>query len=471
LATESPRRWETYFLALTDIGQIEDAVAQRSEFGVTIAALSPPARFRLAMFDFRRALAAQPGKLPDPQVKKAIADLLATMGLLPAAFRQRADVAAMTSALDEIRRQTVGSGMDLATAGLAALGYWKASRPSPDTVRYAWDEQKETLTFRRVAPKGQKPCFLCTTEVSVGLFRKVVLNPRANRWNEVAKLLGTDDDKYGPRTWTGTTGPIALSNSWLASPLPPPLINKVYLPATDPGAVTAEHPMQQVSLAAAIYFARLMNCRLPTSGEWLAAYAADKTAGGGKPYNLRDKTWADQKAHAIQLEDAGDLMDRQQYFPDAGVFWPKTIAADQRKLEREAESHPGAPTDGFLWFDKVGTDTGRPFRHLVGNVAEFVYDAPGAVQAIKTMTPEAIQGLLKTPAGGASARVIGASAISPPQVPRDKPQAIGSPAEKEGFSDVGLRLAFSAGPERLQSRVLRLLKGLANQGYLSATPP
>jgi len=52
----------------------------------------------------------------------------------------------------------------------------------------------------------------------------------------------------------------------------------------------------------------------------------------------------------------------------------------------------------------------------------------------------------------------------------DKPHELASPAGKEGFSDVGFRLAFLAGPGRLQDRVLTLLKGTTNEGYLSATP-
>jgi hypothetical protein len=48
-------------------------------------------------------------------------------------------------------------------------------------------------------------------------------------------------------------------------------------------------------------------------------------------------------------------------------------------------------------------------------------------------------------------------------------QAQELPAGVDSFSDVGFRLAFFAGREPLQSRVLRLLKAMQNQGYLA--PP
>lgn len=471
LAAENPGRWEAYFVNLSDVGQIEDAVGRMAEFGAKPdAQLSPLARFRLGMYRFRGDVSAQPDKLPDAQVKTIMGDFLAKLQGMPAEFRGRSDVSALVGALEKIRTEPGGGGVDVAKAGPAGLGHWRA-RQDGDTVIYSWQWQPgktEELTFREITTTGGKRCFLCTTEVSVGLFMRVVLDPNAPKWAEMSKLLLSDDDKYGPRVWTGGTA-MAVNSSWLAA-LPPPLVGKMYAAGTDPGPVAPEHPMQQISFAAATYFARLMNCRLPTSAEWLAAYRADKAAASAKPHNLRDKTWQAQKNYAAKLEDDGDLMDREQYFPDAGVFWPKSIAVADRKIARDAEVKAQAATDGYLWFAKVGSDNGRQFQHLVGNVAEYVYDDPDTIDKLKAMTPESIQGLLK--AGGAPAGVIGGSAMSapPPQVAEDKRYELAAPAGKEGFSDVGFRLAFLAGPGRLQDRVLTLLKGTTNEGYLSATP-
>ena len=464
LSGEGPRRWQVYFLARSDPAVIADTAARRSQFGVTDGAgLSAFARFRLAVHDFRRDVAARPDSLEDEAVKAAIARFQQHVKPL-ATVTAKSDVAAMLAELEKARTAEGGS-VDLSKAGPALQG-WTKTNQTAETVSYAWPEKKYELTFRRVTPAGGKPCFLSTTEVSVGLFVDRVASDR--KWADVSKLVVSDDDMYGPRVWTAREGRMAVGSEWLAE-LPPPLEGKMYSPETQPGPVTADHPVQQVSLAAAVYFARLLNCRLPTSGEWLAAYEADPPAAGAA--NLRDKTWGQQKAHAMKLEDDGDLMDREQYYPDAGIFWPKSIASSDRKVSRDAVVPGDAGTDKRLWPAKTSADEGRKFAHLVGNVAEYVFDSPEAVANLKALTPDGLQSLLASAAGGAGGKVIGGSAMSAPQVPFGKPQPLASPGGRDGYSDVGFRLAFFAGRERLQSRVLRLLKAAANEGYFPAVTP
>jgi len=67
--------------------------------------------------------------------------------------------------------------------------------------------------------------------------------------------------------------------------------------------------------------------------------------------------------------------------------------------------------------------------------------------------------------------VIGGSAMSPSQVPVDQPQALANPASNECYSDVGLRLAFLAGRERIQTTLQKLLGGMPNEGYLPPAKP
>jgi hypothetical protein len=100
-------------------------------------------------------------------------------------------------------------------------------------------------------------------------------------------------------------------------------------------------------------------------------------------------------------------------------------------------------------------------------VAEFVFEDPDALVALKPATGQAVRQFLGTAA--AQARVIGGSALSAPTVAVDQPQEL--PAGADSFSDVGFRLAFFAGREPLQSRVLRLLKAMQNQGYLAPPAP
>ena len=74
--------------------------------------------------------------------------------------------------------------------------------------------------------------------------------------------------------------------------------------------------------------------------------------------------------------------------------------------------------DGILWFRESPSATAE-FQDLAGNLAEFVADEAGKVF------------------------VIGASALSPPTRPSDQPFELGADQYATGFSDVGLRLAFS----------------------------
>jgi len=472
LAAESPGRWQAYFVSLSDVGQIEDAVGQMGKFGVKPGGqLSPLARFRLATYDFRRGVSAQPGKLPDAQVKQIIGDFLAKLNALPGTFRQRSDVSAMMDALGKARAEPGGGGVDLSKAGPAGLAQWRIVRQTPDTVTYSWDGAKEELTFRKVTTTGGKRCFLCTTETSVDLFRKVV----AKSWQDVDALLVPDDDAYGPRVWVRSGGELAVSPRWLHNvhSMIDGVKLRLYAEAAKPAEMpTGAHPMQHVSLAGAIYFCRLMNCRLPTSAEWLAALQASKAASAEKP-NLRDETWRIQRDHMISLEEDNGVPVEWNY-PYAGIFSPRGVAL---KKKREALPVAGAGNDKLLWFAKVGEGGQAAFRHLVGNVAEFTYENPEEFQHTKGGAEVTVSEVMKlAKAAKLAARVIGGSALSAPEVAPRKPQELPDPGSDEdakqafSFSDVGFRLAFLAGPGRLQDRVLMLLKGIASEGYLSPAP-
>ena len=110
--------------------------------------------------------------------------------------------------------------------------------------------------------------------------------------------------------------------------------------------------------------------------------------------------------------------------------------------------------------------SGACFHHLVGNVAEYVYEYPKALDGMHARTPAALRELL---IGNPDAvRVIGASALSSPELwngkdkPFDKAYPFGISGERgdlanAGYSDVGLRLAFTAPGEPLQESLSRLL--------------
>ena len=129
--------------------------------------------------------------------------------------------------------------------------------------------------------------------------------------------------------------------------------------------------------------------------------------------------------------------------------------------------------DGTLWFRPVGA--GTTFQNLVGNVAEFVLNAPADFDRqcadLRSGKPtKAADHFLKLVQENPGAlRVVGASALSPPEFwdGKKRPFTTAWPvklAKKawDSFSDVGFRLAFTAPRETPSDQLRRIL---ARQGY------
>jgi hypothetical protein len=116
-------------------------------------------------------------------------------------------------------------------------------------------------------------------------------------------------------------------------------------------------------------------------------------------------------------------------------------------------------SDRTLFFRPVGPEAGRTFSNLIGNVAEYVFDAPEAFEDLPDKKPDAIAALIAQHKKELS--VIGGSALSPPEVPADQPIPVAD--VNAAYADVGFRLAFS---EPAGSPLARLRAVLAAQPYL-----
>ena len=129
----------------------------------------------------------------------------------------------------------------------------------------------------------------------------------------------------------------------------------------------------------------------------------------------------------------------------------------------------------MLWFATVGSG-GKGFQHLVGNVAEFVFQPPAGLdeklqELPKSEASKAAATFLKLVQDhAASLRVIGGSALSAPEVWDGKGKPFGKawPVElvkgaRDSYSDVGFRLAFTAPRETPADQLRRILR---RRGYL-----
>ncbi|HEX8915849.1 MAG TPA: hypothetical protein VF796_26070, partial [Humisphaera sp.] len=354
--------------------------------------------------------------------------------------------------------------------------------PEPPATLAVTVRDRYELTFVRLAPAGQRPFYLATTELSLGQFIAAV--DAGGDWSTANALLGNvavpggpgPTPFRGPRAWerpsSANTAIDRFPDFWrfdaadgagrefaFDRPLRRTKFNARSLSPEAGGDPTYDHPMQQLSAQAGLYAAAVLNCRLPTPREWLAAYEQERAAVGDawpKDWNLRDAAWARQAAFARgeapgqwPLVGGGGATGAP-----AGVFWPTGTPRPA------AASAATRGDDGVLFFRTVAAGGGT-FKNLVGNVAELTCDQPDAWDhARDRKTVDGVRKFGQTYASHLC--VIGGSAFSPPELDPLRPQPLASAAEP--FCDVGVRLAFTA-PAR--STAERLKWFLDEQKYLA----
>jgi len=302
-----------------------------------------------------------------------------------------------------------------------SLADWEGPFKAETGVAYRWNGY--TLTFVEVASDGEAPGFYaCATELPAGL---VIDWVGGHGGNWAALGVRTDVSPAGACAWMPKPGGgIALRKDgfdWPSSMVP----HLPFYPAgTHPNQPEALSPMTCIAAASAASIARALGFRLPTLAEWKRTYQLAQARDWlGSAPNLRDKQWETQRAYIagcvkqVKAEGA-DLRDPP--WPDTGIFLPSRTPIPQGEKAQARTT----TDDGFLWFAPVNTGLQqKPIANLVGNVAEYVVDA-----------------LQTTP----KYYVIGASALSPPQVDPATPYELSAVQKLRGYSDVGLRVVLDA---------------------------
>jgi hypothetical protein len=484
---EAPARWVAAFDKLRDEASISAAMRLRGALGVGDAiptGLTASARFNYRLWTLRRTVEGT-----DEAAVRAALDAFADdplWGQLPVDGPE----ARVRQALLAARAGGAGGGaapvgaIDLATAGPGARG-WKfiGTEDGGDVAVYELvptgnglvnGQTPPRLKFVRLAGTGLPGgavSYLCTTEVSVGLAIEV-LNV-SNGWNTFASAYNTtkDDDFRGPiYWWRSATKQVRLGNAQnkrIWTMYLPSLDNKPYYPpGGEPPAPNLDSPMQYLTPTAALTLARYVNCRPPSPAEFKAAVESDPGAQDVAKANLRDQTFGRLQSFRA---DPGN---RPNNVPD-----PDAQAFGNVRTNDTTYPH----NDGVLWFADVDKPAvaggGRRFVHLIGNVAELVFDRPVAIDGL------AIDGIGSIIAGAETSKefgVVGGSAlgkVQPIEALKAPVPVLGltqplSMANKTGWSDVGLRLAFTARPaaaptvavESFVVRVRRAIDGVAYTG-------
>ncbi|NQT88081.1 hypothetical protein HQ560_15045, partial [bacterium] len=411
LDREGPRRWAVALNRLVqgaDAEVLDDAglakvLDVREAFGVRLRALDPLTQLRVRLLDLRRAAGALPRNAAKADVDKVAKAFVDESVGLPKKLLAQTDVTRLLGRLNVlvVEKEQTDPGAGLKKAGPGGCMFasqWKARvYEGGQAIVFTWGGKGHALKFVRVRPKGAPACYLCTTEVSVGLFIdgfKVT-----GKWADATGLLHAFEETTrpkGPRTWVWkgrNTKVVALAPGWMYK-------------GPEVPAPTVRHPLNYVSAGGALYFASLLGCRLPTVSEWRAA--SDEHAD--RQRNLRDATWR------RQLEAVRERVARRPalrpVWPDHDIFWPPGVVG----LRHDRAQVVSNGSDEVLWLAPVGN--GAVFRHLVGNVAELVRtdatDVHKEAEALHTWKRADYPNLDNVRTD--SFRVIGGSALSPPEL-------------------------------------------------------
>jgi hypothetical protein len=263
-------------------------------------------------------------------------------------------------------------------------------------------------------------------------------------------------------------------NGWLRPGTTSDMENFPYYPKgmDVPAPPTFDDPMNYISPVAALYVAHLACCRLPSTIEWTKALEKDPPADIDT--NRRDKLWTDEYKYLSEPDPVTgksilERANRNAELPSAGIFRPKGI----NKAPLQDNLGATDRNDKYLWFAPVDTGGGKDFHHLIGNVAEYVFEDPKALDKLPAeLAASGANGargaLGKT---GDQVHVIGASALSPKENDPKTPLEVNISQSLGGYSDVGFRLAFSTGGGGggTGKPAERLAKILSQTDYLART--
>ncbi|HPO91844.1 MAG TPA: hypothetical protein PL072_00110 [Phycisphaerales bacterium] len=471
---------------------MKSALGQRAALGVRVEDLPATLRYNALLLESRSRFEA-PG-LDEISAFDAGVDIAQKIRALGAEVAGDPRVSAMLAKVADLTRERPDQvkKIDPKTLGPGSIG-WSAQE-DPNTGRLTFTSPPPangrgasvTIVFERVEADtalGTDATYIAASETSLRQVLGLTSTPEHRRELESLMPLYEEDAGWvGPRVWEWKPTPaggvsIAAGSTWLNPDANVTKADPAFAPEIlQPGAAnsirpekggdpTPDHPMQKLGPAAAAYVSRLAGCRLPTSAEWRAAYQAlvVRTGKAGALWNIRDKTFDVQREHILAMQSRVQRKASFQ-FPDIDIarIDPQAPTGLRAVANRDVD-------DGVLYFAKVDEDKtpGVLLHHMVGNVAEFVFDDAPALE-LAQMSAKGVRTVVEKK--GAPLKVIGGSALSPTTIPVDTPSAVDLLAAQEGFADVGFRMAFGASGTSIKAEplALKLRKALSDEALIVA---
>lgn len=429
-------RWLAAIESAGNEAAYQSALDSRQALGGNMSQVSARTQFNLRLVGAAGQLRQLGANATDDQVREVLNQIVALADRDATVWQDDASVNAWIGSVRAAVNRPSGTNVDVLTQrGPGAAGWsFEALDPGGQRVRYTRSGGGETVSveFVRLDPGTDgvvQPVYLATTEVSLRVFGAAA--NAAGAWGRIEsawgdRLLNTDDSWDGPKTWmynSGSPNRLVRNERWLSVQGSGSFNIRQPFAAPEEQR-TVDLPVQYITAPAARAFAQAVGCRLPTSQEWTGARRRE----GGSGWNLRDAAWTAQRDFAAARQVRPPLWP----YPDAGAFVP---VGREVAVEGDALAVPGA-SDGVLYFQAVDGGGASTFKHLVGNVAEFVDDSPAGYAGSEETR---------------SYRVVGGSAISPPELGTDQAlPLVTDPLDNfmvptNTYADVGFRLAFDAG--------------------------
>ncbi len=298
-------------------------------------------------------------------------------------------------------------------AGPAQMG-WSVESISDDfgKVTFAWRDHE--MTFYRVDAKDT--VYMAESELAVGMAAEWLGSKGKDSMLRFLHNAWTGNPP-GPMTWRVVNGDsFEPPKEWLSLErnLRPDEKSNLYThPVTEPNA---HSPLQYISGSVASWLAEQFGCILPTPDTWTEAFRTQTSSNLNTNPNLRGPEWESQRQ---AWRDS----------PSSRVKEAEKALVSSFAPDGPASATAVSESDGYLWFAPVNSSV-PGFEHLTGNVAEWTIDEEGTYF------------------------IMGASALSHPSHAPDVPK----PTEPNlPYSDVGLRLAFSAPPLTAGQEFKRLI--------------
>ena len=449
LTSGGPKVWLEFIERSKSREEVDFAIANRSQFKVVDSELPDWALYNVLLYQFKNK------NIKDADNKTILElrdQLVSSLKALSGLANTPAIIEFQTK-LNDLKTQS--NEANIRDLGPGASGWDADIRQYPDKVVYSktLNDKKRSLVFYLVdstTDPTSEGAYVSASEVSLGFMADFIASHNLLENEDFVELFppySPYDDWRGPRVWERKRNGKKMTpgSQWLWRSPQMGGINFYpnELKVTRPHR---GHPMQYISPVAALYVAKKLGCRFPTSKEWITAR---RDSGKQTLINLRGEKFEKQKNYILGLGAS------EPPLPDEGIFRPTTMKTTGNKsvVAPKASKH----SDPALWFVPVTSESKDRFFHLIGNVAEYTLDFHNKAEREGDILVDDIRNILFS--AKEKLGVIGGSALSPPELEIDTPYFIDLDEAEYGYSDVGFRLAFTALPPTLATRWKLLLAG------------